>query len=139
MVLAYLREQAEAIARLDAAVRQDSPDAVHQMRVATRRMRSALQAYGRVVDRSATRELTEELKWLAGVLGEARDLEVLQARFAHAVDRVPADLVIGPVQARLTRYLTRPRPSHARRWSRPWTPTNGVAHSQPHGRMHDQS
>ena len=40
-------------------------------------MRSALQTYGRVVDRSATRELTDELKWLGGVLGEARDLEVL--------------------------------------------------------------
>ena len=59
VVLAYLREQAEAIAWGDPAVRQDAPDAVHQMRVATRRMRSALQAYGRVIDRSATRELTD--------------------------------------------------------------------------------
>jgi len=40
------------------ADRQDAPDAVHQMRVAIRRMRSVLRAYGRVVDRAATRELT---------------------------------------------------------------------------------
>jgi hypothetical protein len=35
VVLAYLREQAEAIGRGDPAVRRDAPDAVHQMRVAT--------------------------------------------------------------------------------------------------------
>ena len=83
VVLAYLREQSDAIARQDPAVRQDAPGAVHQMRVATRRMRSALQAYGKIIDRAATRELTDELKWLAGVLGDARDLEVLRARFTR--------------------------------------------------------
>jgi inorganic triphosphatase YgiF len=51
VVLAYLWEQAETIVRGDLSVRQDAPDAVHQMRVAIRRMRSALQAYGRVIDR----------------------------------------------------------------------------------------
>ena len=76
------------------------------MRVATRRMRSALQAYGKVIDRSATRALTEELKWLAGVLGDAPDLEVLRARFTDAVDGLPAELVVGPVAARLTRFFT---------------------------------
>jgi CHAD domain-containing protein len=75
------------------------------MRVATRRMRSALQAYGKVIDRSATRALTEELKWLAGVLGDAPDLEVLRARFTDAVDGLPAELVVGPVAARLTRFF----------------------------------
>ena len=113
VVLAYLHEQAEAIVWGDPAVRQDLPDAVHKMRVATRRMRSALQAYRKVVDRSGTRELTGELKWLAGVLGDARDLEVLHARFTHAVDELPEELVVGPVQARLTRYFA-PREADAR-------------------------
>jgi CHAD domain-containing protein len=106
VVLAYLREQADAIRWGDPAVRQDAPDAVHQTRVATRRMRSALQAYGKIIDRSATRELTDELKWLAGVLGEARDLEVLRARFTHAVDELPDEMVVGPVAARLTRFFS---------------------------------
>jgi hypothetical protein len=97
--------QADAIVWGDPAVRQDLPGAVHQMRVATRRMRSALQAYGRVVERSATRELANELKWLAGVLGAARDLEVLHARFTQAVEQLPDELVLGPVQARLTRFF----------------------------------
>jgi CHAD domain-containing protein len=104
-VVAYLREQAEAIQRQDPAVRRDAPGAVHQMRVAIRRMRSALQAYGRVVDRSDTRELTTELRWLAGVLGDARDLEVLRARLTRAVEKLPDELVVGPVQARLTRFF----------------------------------
>jgi CHAD domain-containing protein len=105
VVLAYLREQADAIRWGDPAVRRDRPDAVHQMRVATRRMRSALQAYGKVVDRSSTRGLSDELKWLAGVLGDARDLEVLHARFTDAVHGLPDELVLGPVQARLTRHF----------------------------------
>ena len=64
-----------------------------------------LQAYGRVIDRAATRELSGELKWLAGVLGGARDLEVLHSRFTRAVAELPAESVVGPVQARLTRYF----------------------------------
>jgi CHAD domain-containing protein len=105
VVLAYLREQADAIRAGDPAVRRELPDAVHAMRVATRRMRSALQAYHRVVERERTRHLTDELKWLASVLGEARDLEVLDARISGALAELPAELVLGPVQAQVTRYF----------------------------------
>ena len=49
VVLAYIRTQVLAIARYDPLVRRDAPDAVHQMRVATRRARSALQAFGQIV------------------------------------------------------------------------------------------
>jgi CHAD domain-containing protein len=113
VVLAYLTAQAGAIRAGDPAVRRDLPDSVHRMRVATRRMRSALQAYGRVLDRDATRHLTAELKWLATVLGTARDLEVLEARISGAVADLPADLVLGPVPAQLARYFT-PRRAAAR-------------------------
>jgi inorganic triphosphatase YgiF len=44
VVLAYLAAQVAQLRRYDPLVRQDAPDAVHQMRVAARRMRSALQA-----------------------------------------------------------------------------------------------
>ena len=54
-VLAYLRDQARAITRCDPLVRRDEPDAVHQMRVATRRARSALQGFGGIISRDATR------------------------------------------------------------------------------------
>ena len=49
VVLAYLRSQVHALTTMDPMVRRNEPDAVHQMRVATRRLRSALQAFGPVV------------------------------------------------------------------------------------------
>lgn len=106
VVLAYLAEQARVIRTGDPAVRREVPDAVHRMRVATRRMRSALQAFGAVVDRDATGDLAAELKWLAAVLGVARDLEVLEARILAAVAALPDELVLGPVAAQVTRYFT---------------------------------
>lgn len=107
VVLAYLWEQVERLRRYDPLVRQDAPDAVHQMRVAARRMRSALQAFGRVLDRDSTRELTEELKWMAGELGGARDAEVMAERFAAILAEFPDDLKLGPVDAALTRTFER--------------------------------
>jgi len=106
-VLAYLRAQADTLRRYDPLVRQDAPDSVHKMRVAGRRMRSALQAYRRVLDRDATRPLTDELKWLSGELAPARDTEVMAARFAELVEGLPPELVLGPVRATLERSFAR--------------------------------
>ncbi|MFJ3499877.1 MULTISPECIES: CHAD domain-containing protein [unclassified Streptomyces] len=100
-VLAYAREQAEAIVALDPAVRRDLPDAVHQLRVACRRLRSALKTYRSVLDRDATDPLGAELKWLAGELGAARDQEVLAERLRARLGDVPRTLRRGPVKARL--------------------------------------
>ncbi|MFD9703730.1 CHAD domain-containing protein [Lentzea sp. NPDC059081] len=105
VVLAYLHEQRAALQNQDPRVRTNEHDAIHQMRVATRRMRSALQAYGKLVDREATRALTEELKWLASVLGTSRDLEVLRTRFENALHALPPELVLGDVAARMTRHF----------------------------------
>ncbi|MGH4009472.1 MAG: CHAD domain-containing protein [Pseudonocardiaceae bacterium] len=104
-VLAYLGDQAEEIIRYDPLVRQQIPDSVHRMRVATRRMRSALQVFGKVIERDRANRLTGELKWLAGVLGPARDLEVLRERFDEATTVLPAEEVVGPVKQRFTRYF----------------------------------
>jgi len=106
VVLAYVREQVAAISRYDPLIRRDAPDAVHQMRVATRRARSALQAFGTIVEREATRPLGEELKWLGATLGEARDTEVLLTRLTAEFDAVPSALVVGPVAARVNDYFT---------------------------------
>ncbi|SES18274.1 Inorganic triphosphatase YgiF, contains CYTH and CHAD domains [Lentzea xinjiangensis] len=105
VVLAYLHEQRAALQNQDPRVRRNEDDAIHQMRVATRRMRSALQAFGKIVDREATRSLTDELKWLASVLGTSRDLEVLRMRFEDALHALPPELVLGDVAARMTRYF----------------------------------
>jgi len=106
VVLAYVRDQVAAISRYDPLVRREEPDSVHQMRVATRRARSALQAFGGIIEREATRSLCAELKWLAAALGPARDGEVLLARLTAELAAIPPVLVVGPVQARITDCIT---------------------------------
>ena len=105
VVLTYLRGQVAAITRYDPLVRLDEPDAVHQMRVATRRARSALQAFGGIIEREATRPLCAELRWLAAALGQARDNEVLRDRLTADLAAIPVALVVGPVQARITAHF----------------------------------
>ncbi|HEX4817052.1 MAG TPA: CYTH and CHAD domain-containing protein [Nonomuraea sp.] len=99
VVVGYLDSQVRALLSQDPRVRRAEHDAVHQMRVACRRLRSALKAFKTVVVDTA--RLQEELQWLGNVLGEARDLEVTRARFAKALDGLAPELVIGPVRARL--------------------------------------
>ncbi|MEW2633369.1 CYTH and CHAD domain-containing protein [Streptomyces sp. NPDC048389] len=103
-VLAYVREQAAAIVAYDPGVRRDLPDAVHRMRVATRRLRSTLRTHRKVLDRHATQPVIDELKWLAAELGVARDQEVLAERLHSRVDAVPVTLLLGPVAARLRQW-----------------------------------
>jgi len=106
VVLGYVRGQVATITRYDPLVRRDEPDAVHQMRVATRRARSALQAFGTIIEQDATRPLCAELKWLAATLGAARDGEVMLARLTADLGAIPPALVVGPVQARITAHFT---------------------------------
>ncbi|MET9429517.1 CYTH and CHAD domain-containing protein [Streptomyces sp. NPDC003036] len=105
-VLRYLRAQAEALLAADAAVRRDLPDSVHKMRVATRRLRSALRSYRKVLDRAATDPVAEELKWLGGELGADRDQEVLTERLTARIDALPGTLLLGPVRGRLRVWAT---------------------------------
>src|SRR6185437_13843707 len=105
VVVAYLRAQAARFNTLEVAVRQDKPDSVHQMRVTVRRLRAALQSFTGIVSEPETRHLRAELKWLGGVLGGARDTEVL-ARHLHAgLTAAPTELVLGPAQARITAHF----------------------------------
>ncbi|MGV9456967.1 CYTH and CHAD domain-containing protein [Streptomyces sp. NPDC003635] len=103
-VLAYVREQRDAIVGLDPAVRQDVEDSVHSMRVATRRMRSTFKSFRKVLDRTVTDPIGDELKWLAGELGVDRDREVLNERLLAALEKVPHTLVYGPVAEQVRRW-----------------------------------
>jgi CHAD domain-containing protein len=105
VVLAYLRAQARKMKETDPLVRRAEPDSVHQMRVASRRLRSTLRSFGAVLRAEDTRPLQGELRWLGRVLGEARDGEVLAERLDRHLRRIPGDLVMGPVAARLRLYF----------------------------------
>ncbi|MFE7712839.1 CHAD domain-containing protein [Streptomyces sp. NPDC057486] len=101
VVLGYLSEHTARITDLDIAVRRDQPDAVHQMRVSARRLRSALKTFRTVLDRKVTEPLADELKWLGAKLGVDRDREVLTARLYERIDELPESLIVGPVPTRV--------------------------------------
>ncbi len=96
-VLAHLRQQVEQIQAQDLPVRLDAPDAVHKMRVATRRLRSALTTFKPLIDAAVAKPLRGELKWLAGELGAARDAEVMRDRVRAAVQAESDAVHVAPV------------------------------------------
>ena len=79
--------------------RLDEPDGVHKMRVATRRLRSALTTFKPLFDADVAGPLREELKWLAGELGAARDAEVMRDRVRTAVESQGEDAAPGSAAA----------------------------------------
>jgi CHAD domain-containing protein len=101
----YVREQRDAIRANEAGVRAGDPDAVHDMRVATRRLRSTLRTFRRLLDPARTARLPDELKWLADLLGAARDGDVMAQRLAKAIHAERPELVVGPVAARVQQHL----------------------------------
>ncbi|MDJ0787233.1 MAG: CHAD domain-containing protein [Myxococcota bacterium] len=102
----------------------DDPEGVHQLRVGVRRLRSALTLFRSFLPTDLHAELREELRWLGGELGPARDLDVflletleplLQSRPDDgALKRLRDEAVAARAEAydRVRRVLCEPR--HAR-------------------------
>jgi len=55
----------------------ENPEGIHQMRVATRRLRSCLKLFRSLIPRTISEDIDAELLWLTGALGPARDWDVL--------------------------------------------------------------
>jgi CHAD domain-containing protein len=105
VLLAHLRQQVTQVQAQDLPVRLDTQDSVHKMRVATRRLRSALTTFKPLFDTSVTGPLRGELKWLAGELGAARDAEVMRERVSDAVEDARHQLALhaqGDARSELT-------------------------------------
>ena len=66
----------------------DDPEALHQFRVAARRLRSDLRTFAPLLDRHLTKWLRDELKWLGTALGRGRDADVLAERLRSQVGRL---------------------------------------------------
>jgi CHAD domain-containing protein len=94
-------EQVEELLVWDRAVRADADDAVHQMRVVTRKIRSLVGDAAGSFEAPDIDWILDELRELAGVLGIARDAEVLAERYEEQLDGLAPELVRGPVRARL--------------------------------------
>ena len=92
VIRASVARSAERMLRHDAGVRLgEDPEAVHQARVATRRLRSDLRAYRPLLDPEWVAGLREELGWLGGELGTVRDLDVLDERLRGRIRSLPDD------------------------------------------------
>jgi triphosphatase len=85
------------LVRNEPAVLAGTADGIHQMRVATRRLRAALAALKPVIPVEQYRWVVEELKWLADTLGAARNWDVFAANVLQPVTRAV------PVEAELQR------------------------------------
>jgi CHAD domain-containing protein len=101
----YLHTQIGAVFDGDLGLRRGH-DPIHDTRVATRRLRSTLRVFGRLLDADAVGDVDTELKWFAGLLGEVRDCQVQRNRFHTALAKLPPELVLGPVIGRIDSDLT---------------------------------
>lgn len=70
-------------------------EGVHQMRVAMRRLRSALSLFRKVLPEAQDRWIRDETKWLAAILGEARDWDVFLAETVSPAAEAFADQSAG--------------------------------------------
>jgi CHAD domain-containing protein len=71
-----------AIKRHNPATRGGDAEALHNMRIALTRLRTALAFFAPVIDTAETARLKREAAWLNGKLGAARDLDVSLQREA---------------------------------------------------------
>jgi inorganic triphosphatase YgiF len=115
---AFERVLRNCLAQIDGNARgvalSDDAESVHQMRVGIRRLRSAFDLFAPWI--SVAANLQDELKWLAGELGHARDWYVLEhttlpAAFAQASADVEPHRLQHAVSHRAT--LARKRAAHA--------------------------
>jgi CHAD domain-containing protein len=74
----------------DPAARRGDVEGVHHLRTATRRLRSELRAVRLLVEPDWRKALECELKWLADLLGDVRDLDILTGRLREADPGGPA-------------------------------------------------
>lgn len=109
LLTAALGAYRDKLLREDPRVRARGDDSVHQMRIATRQLRSVLTEFSGFFEGPSRAALSSELKLLASILGAVRDAEVLAQRF-EAFD--------GDLAGAGAALAQRQRAAEARGWSR---------------------
>jgi len=92
-VIAALKLNRDKLHEYDPKVRRDEWDSVHQMRVATRELRSHMETFNGILGGEELEYIKSELKLLAGMLGHARDAEVVEERFLNLLDSEDSDVL----------------------------------------------
>jgi CHAD domain-containing protein len=109
--LAVVHALQTALSRIgthDSVAKRGDPEGVHRLRSASRRLRSELRALAELVEEPWRERVETELKWLAAILGEVRDLDILLSRLREgameleleAVDRQAMAPLLENVEAR---------------------------------------
>jgi inorganic triphosphatase YgiF len=83
--LAQIASNAELMGSLS------SPHVVHQTRVGIRRLRAALSVFRHMLVGEGREHVRAELRWLAGELDAARDIDVFAETFLPSADATPTD------------------------------------------------
>jgi triphosphatase len=80
----------------EASVRASAgADSVHQLRVAVRRLRSALIAFGDLMPADERRRVSKSVRWIAQQCGRARELDVFKADVIDPLrDRLPDETAL---------------------------------------------
>ncbi|MCE5291496.1 MAG: CYTH and CHAD domain-containing protein [Nocardiaceae bacterium] len=102
---AYLDAQCEAIVGADLGFRRGGAEAVHEIRVAMRRARSALGVIDDVVGNESHAQLIDELRWLGGELAVTRDVEVQRDRLTDLLSTIDRELIADSVPGRIAAYF----------------------------------
>jgi CHAD domain-containing protein len=87
----------------DPEARAGEVEGVHHLRTTTRRLRSTLQLFAPMIDPTWSQRdhLGDELRWLAGMLGAVRDVDVLRDRLSDAGQALSVSESLGPLFADL--------------------------------------
>ena len=94
----------DQLLRNEPAVVAGIAEGLHQMRVAVRRLRAILSAFGTMLPTGQRRWASEELRWLADALGAARNLDVFEtALLAPARRALTADADFAMLEAAVER------------------------------------
>jgi CHAD domain-containing protein len=89
---AILRREAAGLAAKKPKIEQaPTPEEIHQLRVAARRLRVALRLFGRMLPSDDAARFNTELRWFAGSLGDIRDLDVYTENFKAYVQTLPPE------------------------------------------------
>lgn len=80
----------------DPGTRLGDTEALHQMRVGARRLRSDLGTFNGLVDRDWTEPLVAELRWLGDCLGRVCDLDVMNQRLRQAAKEAGIEAPLAP-------------------------------------------
>jgi inorganic triphosphatase YgiF len=85
------------------------PEFLHQLRVATRRLRVVLRAYRRLPGAPSTKRLERQLRSVSGALGGARDWDVFTEALMRRVKRGAARRGLAALAARARRHRSEAR------------------------------